>query len=164
MARDCRSTGYVRWVGGCFGYHWPSGPPPVGRRQWAAAPAGATESASLARHTSESSQRTPPARSRHKSAAPAARDAARRAAAPRPAPCWRRNRPGRTAANTRDATASGNRWSNSGSGLLGHGDTRAERLDLAARAIGVARVTPAPAMPDQQVTEQRPLVLRHLLH
>jgi len=39
----------------------------------------------------------------------------------------------------------------------------AEVSDLAVRAIGFARVTAPPAMPDQQVAEKGPKLLRHEL-
>ena len=45
-----------------------------------------------------------------------------------------------------------------------HADPRAQRLDLTAGAVGVARGAAAAPMPDQPVAEHRPLLLRHQLH
>ena len=44
-----------------------------------------------------------------------------------------------------------------------HNDTksRTKLANLAARTIGVARETAATAVPDQQMTEERPLLLRN---
>ena len=45
-----------------------------------------------------------------------------------------------------------------------HTDPRAERADLAPRAVRLPRDASAPAMPDQPVAEECPILLRHELH